>query len=1158
MSESTFIHLKVHSAYSLAEGAITIPHLTELCLRNAMPALALTDTSNMFGALEFAVTCAQRGIQPIMGCLLPLKAHEPTTATGSSFGRSSSRPERPYQLPVLCQNEEGYHNLIRLITEAYLDVPDAESPSLTWQQLHESCQGLIALTGAQHGPINRLVAQGNHHAAASLLQQLQVMFGDRLYIELSRLGLPDEETVEPWLFEQAMAHNIPLVATNEVFFEDRQTFEAHDALLCISESTFVGVESRRRVTPEHYFKSPAEMAALFADVPEALANTVVIAKRCAAMPRPGKPILPEFPCPDGINEHEQLHNAAFSGLESRLTTEVFPRQDAESDLESLRHIYTERLTYEINIIRKMGFAGYFLIVADFIQWAKQQGIPVGPGRGSGAGSLVAWALTITDIDPIRFGLIFERFLNPERVSMPDFDIDFCQERRDEVINYVRGKYGDDRVAHIITFGKLQARAVLRDVGRVLQMPYAQVDRICKLVPNNPANPVSLKQALDIEPQIRQQAREDAAVAKLITIAQQLEGLYRHASTHAAGVVIGDRPLSALIPLYRDPRSPMPVTQFSMKYVEMLGLLKFDFLGLKTLTVIDHAINLIRARHQEQHNLTASAIPLDDRKTFDLLNRGETVGIFQLESAGMRDVLIKLKPDRFEELIALVALYRPGPMDDIPRYLACKHGQEPVHYAHPLLEPILKDSFGVMVVQEQVMQIAQVLAGYSLGAADLLRRAMGKKNRKEMDEQRQRFVSGAVERGVESQTASLIFDQISKFAGYGFNKSHAAPYALLTYQTAYLKANFPHEFLCALMCLDHQNVDKLNIYRQDLQRYGIDLLPPDVNASGDLFTLVTQSDGRVSVRYGLAAIKNVGQQAMQSMVQERFKNGSFINVQDFIRRCGQKSVNKRQLESLAQSGAFDSLHPCRRGVFEALEPMIQIAKESGNQTHAGSLFGDDALAPHRPAYAMLTNEWDPLERLQREFDSIGFYLSAHPLDSYPLAEMGLISANALAETASDYPKMAGIVLSVKERVSKNGQRFAFAQLSDPSGQFEIALFSEVLQKARDYLQPGMPVLVKSTRRRVGDEIKLTAQSIEKLDACAAGGVIDIKLANQDALHSLVEILAKAPPGSGRIRVHIPTTSEAGMAILSSRSEKMMIELPGGYELSLSLRASLQQI
>ena len=850
MPIANFVHLKVRSAYSLTEGANKVDAVVALAKAQSMPAVAVTDRNNLFGALEFAQYATKAGIQPIMGCDIGLRREEE-----GGVATASKLPSVDW-LTLLVQNEQGYLNLMRLVSRAHLEFKTGSISALPLSELEGYCGGLLAFTGSTGSGVGRLLLAGQVPAATHMLERLQGLFDDRLYVELQRHGEESERRIEGPLLDLAYARDLPLVATNDVHFPKASMYEAHDVLLCIEQGAHIEDPNRRRLTPEHYFKSAAEMRGVFSDLPEACDNTLAIARRCAYMPEPRKPILPSYTKLEGRTEGEALRGLAGRGLDElkqagRLAADVtFDR-------------YSARLTYELDMIEKMGFAGYFLIVADFIQWAKDNGVPVGPGRGSGAGSLVAWALKITDLDPLRWGLLFERFLNPERVSMPDFDIDFCQDKRDRVIRYVRDEYGHDRVAAIITFGKLQARAVLRDVGRVLGMPYGQVDRICKLVPNNPAKPVTLAEALQTEQLLKEQYSADEEIKRLIDLALQLEGLFRNASTHAAGVVIGDRPLEQLVPLFRDSESKesLPATQFNMKWVEAAGLVKFDFLGLKTLTVIEKACGLIG-----HDKIDITKLPLDDRKTFELLARGDGSGVFQLEGNGMRDVLRKLKPDRFEDIIAVVALYRPGPMENIPSYIKRKHGEEQPDYLHPLLEGILKETYGIMIYQEQVMQIAQVLSGYTLGGADLLRRAMGKKIQAEMDAQRANFVEGAKANKVEEARASLIFDQVDKFAGYGFNKSHAAAYALVCYQTAYLKANHPVEFFAATMTLDMGNVEKLNGYRRDLEKLGVELLPPDVNRSSADFTVERTAEGKKAIRYALAAIKGVGREAMNRLTR----------------------------------------------------------------------------------------------------------------------------------------------------------------------------------------------------------------------------------------------------------------------------------------------------
>ena len=751
MPRADFIHLRVHSAYSLAEGAIQIKDLAKLAAAEAMPAVALTDTGNLFGALEFAEAMGQAGVQPITGTLLALgREADESQRNGSGAGAHAREPER---LILLACNEAGYRNLIKLSSKAFLDSSGTEAAEIHLRDLDAAADGLICLSGGAEGPIGRLLLDGRGEEARALTERLAALFPGCLYIELQRHGLAVEQRCEAAFLDLAHDLDLPLVATNDVYFATPDMHEAHDALLCIDQGVTLGEDDRRRVTAEHYFKPASEMRAIFSDLPEAVDNTLVIARRCAYRAPIRQPILPRFATePEG--EADVLRENAMSGLEQRLATPAIREAIQTAGDGDLLAPYRERLEFELGVITEMGFAGYFLIVADFIRWARNEGIPVGPGRGSGAGSVVAWALGITNLDPLRFGLLFERFLNPDRVSMPDFDIDFCQDRRDRVIHYVQEKYGHDQVAQIITFGKLQARAVLRDVGRVLGMPYGQVDRLCKLVPNNPANPLGLAQALESEPRLREERNNDSTVGRLIDIAMRLEGLYRHASTHAAGVVIGDRPLEELIPLYRDPRSEMPVTQFNMKWVEAAGLVKFDFLGLKTLTVIERALALLARRGIA---IDIDAIPLDDGPTYEMLRRAEAVGIFQFESGGMRDLLRESDPSNIEDLIALVALFRPGPMENIPKYIACKHGREAPEHLHETIEPVVKDTYGVIIYQEQVMQIAQVFAGYTLGQADLLRRAMGKKIKAEMEAQRDDFVEGAKARGVDANRASYVFD-----------------------------------------------------------------------------------------------------------------------------------------------------------------------------------------------------------------------------------------------------------------------------------------------------------------------------------------------------------------------------------------------------------------
>jgi DNA polymerase-3 subunit alpha len=1122
-----FVHLRLHSAYSLLEGAIRVKDIAKLCKADGMPAVALTDAGNLFGALEFSEAMAEAGIQPIIGVTLPILLDE-TDEPGRGPRREVSGT-----LALLAKDEAGYLNLMKLSSRAFLEPAAGDFPHVSLDRVAEYSAGLICLTGGPAGIVDRYLAGGQRPAAEELLLRLKTIFGDRLYVELQRHGLDAELRSEGALIELAYAHELPLVATNEPYFAREEEFEAHDAMICIAEGAYVVQGNRRRLTPDHRFKSQAEMVALFRDLPEAIENTIEIARRCAYRPRTRKPILPKFNA-EG-SEADELRRQAEEGLTARL---------AEGESVASEEEYRARLRFELDVIIKMDFPGYFLIVADFIKWAKAHGIPVGPGRGSGAGSVVAWSLTITDLDPLRFGLLFERFLNPERVSMPDFDIDFCQDRRDEVIRYVQSRYGYDQVAQIITFGKLQARAVLRDVGRVLQLPYGQVDRLCKMVPNNPAAPVTLAEAIKGEPRLQEARDSEEAIAKLLEIGQRLEGLYRHASTHAAGVVIGDRPLDELVPLYRDPRSDMPVTQFNMKWVEPAGLVKFDFLGLKTLTVLNEALKLIARRGID---IDLLHLPLDDERTYSMLGRGETVGVFQLESSGMRDVLRKLEADRFEDIIALVALYRPGPMDNIPSYIARKHGREKPDYLHPLLEKVLTETRGVIIYQEQVMQIAQILSGYSLGEADLLRRAMGKKIKSEMEAQKERFVTGAVAKGIDKAQASTIFELVDKFAGYGFNKSHAAAYALIAYQTAWLKANHPVEFFAASMSLDLANTDKLNIFKQDAARMGLRLRPPSVNESEAAFTVI---DG--DIVYALAAIKNVGRQAMEHVVEVRNEGGPFRDLFDFARRINPRFINKRALENLARAGAFDCLHPNRAQVLASVDLLLGTANASAHERESkqDNLFGEATGAKVANPSLPHADPWLPIERLNEEFNAIGFYLSGHPLDDYQLAlrRSHVVTYAELLARSNQVEFVAGTVTARQERKSKKGNPFAFLSLSDPSGEFEIVVFSEVLGQSRELMEPGRSIVVGVEIDRTGDEAKLRAQSVKSVDDVVVNSAAGMKifLDRADPLDALKARLTER--GKGLV----------SLVLMGEGGREVELKLKGGYKVTPQIRGAIKSV
>ena len=873
MAEPKFIHLRVHTAYSLSEGAMPVPKLIHRLHDQGVPAIAITDTANLFGGKAFSKYASDEGIKPILGSQFYLRNPD-----SQDMLKSKGRIIEPDKIVILVMDAEGYANIMHLMKVAYLDGATAqEKAQISLADLEGYSNGLICLTGGVEGPIGRLLLENRKAEAEQTLQQLQRLFGDRLYMEIARIGLEEEHKTEDAFIDMAYKYNIPLVATNEAFFFDADMYEAHDALICIAAGEYLSNANRKHYSPNNRLRSEDEMVELFKDLPEAVMNTVQIAKRCNYLSQKVQPLLPIFECPGGKTQDEFITEQAYLGLKARMEATVYTPEMTPEERQKTDRLYYERLEYELSVIKKMGFPGYFLIVADFIQWSKGHGVPVGPGRGSGAGSIVAWSLRITDLDPLKLNLLFERFLNPERINMPDFDVDFCQENRYKTIEYVQNKYGFDHVAQIITYGKLQSKNVIRDVARVLQMPYSQADRISKMIPPGVQgkNP-TLQESLDQVPELEEMRQNDPQINKLFDIGMKLEGLYRQSGMHAAGVVIGDRPLEQLVPLYKDPKADMPVTQYDMKYVEETGLIKFDFLGLKTLTVIQRAVDLVKKHRGIE--LIMSDIPLDDKATYELLQRGDTAGVFQFESAGMKDVHKQIKPDRFEDLIAIVSLYRPGPMDNIPSYIKRKHGEEEITYLHPSLAPIIGETYGIMIYQEQVMKIAQELAGYTLGGADKLRKAMGKKIKEEMVKHRVIFTEGAVKNGIEEATATSIFDQMEKFASYGFNKSHAAAYSLISYQTAYLKAHYPEEFMCATMSFEMTNTEKLLFFKEECKKMGIQVLQPDINKSGADFAV----EGH-NIRYALSAIKGVGVANMKAIEQLREEGGPFKDMSDFIHR-----------------------------------------------------------------------------------------------------------------------------------------------------------------------------------------------------------------------------------------------------------------------------------
>ncbi|RST87802.1 DNA polymerase III subunit alpha [Aquibium carbonis] len=1138
-----FVHLRVHSAYSLLEGALPLKKIVAHAVKDGAPAIAVADTSNLFGALEFAQYATKDGVQPIIACQLDVVFEGEPPQSSRTNGRNGGGRERA-ALVLIAATEAGYANLVRLVSRAYLDTAPGEGPHIRVSWMVERAEGIICLTGGEGGPIGRPLKAERAALAEERLLKLAQIYGDRLYVEVQRPAGYDRH-VEAATIELAYRHDLPLVATNEAFFPGREDYEAHDALIAIAEGTVIGDDNRRRLTPDHHLRTQAEMTALFADLPEAIDHTVEIAMRCSYYPKNRNPILPRFTTgssddPEAAEreETEELKRQAREGLAMRLRTIGLSEGYTPEQ-------YAERLEYELGIIDRMKYPGYFLIVADFIKWAKAHDIPVGPGRGSGAGSLVAYALTITDVDPLRFSLLFERFLNPDRVSMPDFDIDFCQDRRDEVIRYVQERYGRDQVAQIITFGTLQARAVLRDVGRVLQMPYGQVDRLCKMVPANPANPVKLADAIAAEPRFQEEVDKEPIVEQLLDIAQKLEGLYRHASTHAAGIVIGDRPLSELVPMYRDPRSDMPVTQFNMKKVEDAGLVKFDFLGLKTLTVLDKAVKLVRRRGIE---IDLAKLPLDDEKTYSMLSRGEVVGVFQVESAGMRKALIGMKPDRIEDIIALVALYRPGPMENIPTYNARKHGEEEIASIHPKIDHLVKETQGVIVYQEQVMQIAQELSGYSLGEADLLRRAMGKKIRAEMDKQRVRFVEGAVERGVSKQQSDFIFDLLAKFADYGFNKSHAAAYAIVSYQTAYMKAHYPVEFLAASMTLDMNNTDKLADFRQDALRLGIEVQPPSVTSSFRPFEV-----GENRIYYALAAIKGVGELAVDHIVEKR-KEKPFESLEDFCERIDPRIVGKRVLESLIQAGALDCFQRERAELFAGVELMMGLAHRAAEDAQSGQhdIFGMALAGPRERLRLPAAAPWESADRLHREFAAVGFYLSAHPLDEYKsllerLRVQNWADFSIAVKRGATAGRLAGTVASKQERKTRTGNKMGVVLFSDTSGQYEAVMFSETLAQYRDMLEPGRSVVITVQAEDRPEGVNLRIQTVQSLEEEASRIKQALRVYLRDA--SPLEAIANRLSQRGEGQVSLFVIKDGGKG-------EVEIELPDRYRISPQIASAMR--
>jgi DNA polymerase-3 subunit alpha len=1116
MAYIPFVPLRIFSAYTMLEGAIEPKAIGKHAKKLGFPAIAIADRNGLYGAMPFQEAARSNGVQPIIGMLLAIA--RPGSELQGGFVRD--------WLPLYAQDEAGYVNLCRLASMAHLDRPESYEAHVTLADMRGLTGGLIALTGGGEGALARLFAEQQNEAATSYCSQLQTLFPDRLYVELSRRNDPVEIAAEDWLIELAIHEDLPLVATNQANFAEPDFFDAHDAMLCIADGEYLANTDRRRSSRDTWIKTGRQMAEIFADIPEALANTVVIAQRCVGLAPYRDPILPSL-AGDMEAEKIQLREDAHAGLLARLD------HLGVTD-ETDRSSYFDRLVFECDVICSMGFPGYFLIVADFIKWAKEQDIAVGPGRGSGAGSLVAWSLTITDLDPIKFGLLFERFLNPDRVSMPDFDIDFCETRRGEVIRYVQKKYGSRQVAQIITFGKLKARAVLRDTGRVLQMSYGQVDKLCKMIPNHPTDPWDLERSLGGVAELREEYRRDEQVKLLFDLAMKLEGLPRHSSTHAAGVVIGDRELSELAPLYRDPRSDIPVTQFDMKYVENAGLVKFDFLGLKTLSVLQRARQMMEKRGIM---IDLDRLTLDDSLVYDLLQRGDTVGVFQLESEGMRRTLAAVKPTNFGDIIALVSLYRPGPMDNIPMFGRRKNGEEDIQYPHALLEGVLSETYGIFVYQEQVMQAAQILAGYSLGEADLLRRAMGKKIQAEMDAQRTRFVTGCADKDITTAQANELFDLIDKFAGYGFNKSHAAAYALLAYQTAWLKTHHPEDFFAASMCFDMHQTDKLGIFIDDMRRLHIPCTPPDINASESEFSVEVGPDGELAVRYALAGLKNVGEKAMEGLALSRADDGPFLSIDDFSNRIDPSQVNRRSLENLAAAGAFDTLLPNRKAVYNAAELILATATSArdSRESGQGGLFGEAGESDMARLRLDTNEKWAIGETMTREKDAFGFYFAAHPTSQFKAiadshgakSHADLLNSGPIPDGVRRSATMAALVEGVRWRESRRGKRFVLIDLSDSSGQFSASCFEEgVANQLTEWAKASACLLLKvEMDMRPGEELpRFAISSALPLDSLVSASRLKLQMdvGNTAAIDKLAALVEPLHGGKSELVVSMATS------------------------------------
>ncbi len=1074
-SEFQFINLKIHSQFSICEGAVKIEELALHCKKNKIKAIGLCDSNNLCGALEFAEKISKAGTQPLIGTQINFRE-------GDIIGK----------LPIFATTENGYSNLTKLSSASYLEIDGVTDPYCNLDQLIKNSEGLVILSGSTYDFFGQLFKMNKIEIINNIFKKLSAKFKDNFYLELQRHNEIGEKDYENFLIDTSIKFDLPLIASQEIFYINQDMAEAHDALICVGEKRFVDEVNRKRYKNNHYLKTSKEIEKLFEDLPEALQNNYNFPKKFHFKPKKTKPKLPNINLEKDSTVDSELELQAYQGLKNRLENFIYVK-NKNKDKEKIKKIYEDRLGHEINIVKSMDYSSYFLIVSDYIRWAKKNEIPVGPGRGSGAGSLVAYCLDITDLDPIEFNLIFERFLNPDRISMPDFDIDFCEEKRDKVFEYLKSKYGKG-VAHIITFGKFKARMALRDIGRVIGLPYGHVDKICKMIPFDPSRPLTLLESINREPRFQEEIKKNKKIEKLIELSLKLEGLNRNMATHAAGVVIAGSELSDQIPLYIDHSSklPLPSTQYDMYSSENAGLVKFDLLGLKTLTVIDKTVKMI---NKNKKKIDISKINLDDKKVFDLLSTGETTGLFQLESTGMREAIKQMKPNKFDDIIALVALYRPGPMSNIPIYNDCKNGLKTPDYIHPSLKVILEPTYGIIIYQEQVMQIAQTLAGFSAGEADILRRAMGKKKRAELEEQKERFVNGAVNKGIKKDLATYIFTKIEPFAEYGFNKSHAAAYALIAYQTAYLKTYYKEEFIAATMSTELTNTSKLREFVEELKRLNVHVIRPNINECYPDFKAEKNK-----IYYGLGAIKNVGFDAVSNLVSERIKNGKYKSFMDFIKRVNPKDINKLQLEGLVKSGAFDDIEKNRNCIILSIPKIIQQNKNFFEEkaSNQSNLFDDANQTINTEFEFENSNMWSKKELLNEEFKSLGFYISDHPLNDYNkiFEQLQIISFKQFQENKKNDGLVAGTLMSIQEKKTLKGTPYAIAKFSDKFGEFELFLFSEILIKNRDILNEGESFIITLFKEIDKDQKRINVKKIISLNDLINHSYSDVSIEIDD--------------------------------------------------------------